>query len=472
MTTPEPAPAPESPAPRAGFGTVVGIVILLAAVLAFTALQYAMPDSFNGQWELNHPGVRDFQRHWLGHSVPALSREKFTGLFRFLLMAAWAAYAWMLAFGLSSRGWSLQPRLLIFVIVVVALLLALVFPCSLSSDPYVYVTYGRLQVIYGLNPYAHRSDELHSLGDPAQEFQRSPSTAPYGPVWVQTCTALVWLLPRQDLWYPVLGIKLIGGASLVACALLARAMVRFFSEDRADLTLLAVGLNPLFLIEGPGNGHNDLLMMALLLGGFLACLKRRYNLACLLLGLSGGIKFFTWATGPWVMVERSRGAGIWGLLGRAFLTIFFLLAPVVLCYWPYREGSKLTSTLEEHSQRGSEAAALAQDAARTDWLRDRGWPESLIRPTLLVWRQWLVVGLYFGISAWILKQPAPGRLLQGWTILAVGLFFWTMGVLFPWYLTWFWIGSLTQWRRPMVYLTCLCLPLAVVLTLKYSFVWG
>src|SRR5437879_3714956 len=107
MTTPEPAPALESPAPRAGFGTVVGIVILLAAILAFTSLQYAMPDSFNGQWELNHPGVHDFQRHWLGHSVPALSLEKFTGLFRFLLMAAWVGYALMLAFGLSSR----RPRL-------------------------------------------------------------------------------------------------------------------------------------------------------------------------------------------------------------------------------------------------------------------------------------------------------------------------------------------------------------------------
>jgi hypothetical protein len=449
----------------------VGIIVLVAAVLAFTALQYAMPDSFNGQWELNHPGVHDFQRHWLGQSISPISLEKFTLLFRILLIAAWAGYALMLTFGLTSRGLRLQPRLLIFLIVALALLLALAFSCSLSSDPYVYVTYGRLQVIYGLNPYAHRSDELHSLGDPAQEFQRSPSTAPYGPVWVQICTALVWLLPRQDLWYPVLGIKLIGGASLVACALLARAMARYFSEDRADLTLLAIGLNPLFLIEGPGNGHNDLIMMALLLGGFLLCLKRKFNLACLLLGLSGGIKFFTWGAGPWVIIERARGVGIWRAIGSGFLTILFMLAPVAICYLPFREGSNLSSALEEHSKRGSQAAAMVQDAARTDWLRDRGWPEPLIRPTLLMWRQWLVVGLYFGITAWIFKQPAPGRLLHGWTILAVGLFFWTMGVLFPWYLTWFWMGSLMQWRRPMVYLTWLCLPLAVVLTLKYSFVW-
>src|SRR5207248_2712615 len=36
---------------------------------------------------------------------------------------------------------------------------------------------------------------------------------------------------------------------------------------------LAHGINPVFVMEGPGNGHNDLLMLALLLLGVLLCLR-------------------------------------------------------------------------------------------------------------------------------------------------------------------------------------------------------
>jgi hypothetical protein len=469
MTSPAEGAAVNAPARGGKLGLVIGIVVLLAALLAFTALQYAMPDSFDGQWEVNRPGLRDFQRHWL--NPPTLSLQTFVWLFRLCLIAAWAGYGLMLAFGFRCKRLAIPRALLISLVAGMALVVALVFPCSLSSDSYVYVTYGRLQVIYGLNPYAHQSDELHELGDPARGYQRSSSVAPYGPVWVQICIFLVWLFPRSELWFPVLGIKLVGGVALVACSFFARSIARHFSEDKADLTLLAVGLNPLFLLEGPGNGHNDFAMMAFLMGGVLASLKKNYNLASFLFGLSGGIKFFTWAVGLWVLMERARGVNIRGVIGHAFLTFFFLLAPAGLCYLPLSQGSQLSKTLAAHSMRGSETA-MAQDLARSERLREWGCPEPLIRPALMLWRQWLVAGLYVAISVWIYVKPAPGRLLEAWTFLAVGLFFWTMGVLFPWYLSWFWMGPLTLWRRPTAYLVWMCFPLAVVLTLKYSLVWG
>src|SRR5207248_2362619 len=103
-----------------------------------------------------------------------------------------------------------------------------------------------------------------------------------------------------------------------------------------------------FLLEGPGSGHNDLVMLCLLLAGVALCLRGRYALGILSIGLSAGVKFITGAFVPWMYLERlPRQPGRRVLL--LALTGLLAAAPIALAYLPFWRGLATLGGLAQNS---------------------------------------------------------------------------------------------------------------------------
>ncbi len=159
------------------------------------------------------------------------------------------------------------------VLMAIAALHALVLlgPPLLSTDVFSYQIYGRMGALYGANPYLHGPQAIAL--DPLYPFIGakwiSTPTA-YGPLF----TGISYLLAPISIAASAIAYKAIAAvASLATVALIWKA-ARLRGVDPVRAAAL-FGLNPLIVVYGVGGGHNDLLMLALLVGGVLAALQYR-----------------------------------------------------------------------------------------------------------------------------------------------------------------------------------------------------
>ena len=152
----------------------------------------------------------------------------------------------------SSR---LRARWAIGAVVVLELIFFLSPPLSLT-DVFNYVNYGRMQVLYGLNPYT----TIPALGPHLDlSFQLSnwhSLLSPYGPLFTLFSFALVPLGIGASFWV-LKGTLLI--ASLGSLWLVWRC-AELLGRDPLPAVLF-VGLNPLVLVWGLGGDHNDFILV-------------------------------------------------------------------------------------------------------------------------------------------------------------------------------------------------------------------
>ena len=187
-------------------------------------------------------------------------------------------------------------------------------------------------VIHGWSPYERTLRSLGELGDPAGLMAPVGASTTHGPIWIALVCAIVGLLRSLGLWVQVVALKLVAGAAILAAAISGREVARFYDPRRAELALLAIGFNPVFLIEGPGSGHNDVLMVALMLGGIALCQKGRQRVGYLLVGLSIGIKFVSAAIVPWLIWQQVSRQPPRERLATTALALGLVLAPSVVGY--------------------------------------------------------------------------------------------------------------------------------------------
>ncbi len=129
-------------------------------------------------------------------------------------------------------------------------------PPLLSLDAFSYLSYARLGVLHGLNPYDHAPAAIpHDAAALRVEDFREATTV-YGPLFTLASYPLGLIGVPAGLW----ALKAICGAALVGIGRLARrlAVIRGGSPARA---LALVGLNPLILVHAVGGPHNDTLMV-------------------------------------------------------------------------------------------------------------------------------------------------------------------------------------------------------------------
>ena len=405
-----------------------GLALCLASLVGFAVLQYAIPADHSSRWGENYAGARHFQQGLLGRVGPPLPRPVFVVMARILLGGAWAGYAIVLAAGLA-RG---VPRYASTLSAVGAIGVATALGCppSLSEDAYSYVAYGRMKAYYAINPYAAPPTSLAAFGDETARISRCGLPSVYGPVWTQLCVAEAAALQWAGLWWQVVGLKLLGAAALTLAAAAGRAVAEHHFPGRGNLAFLAIGLNPLNVIEGPGNGHCDLLMMALVLAAEALRLRGYSSRGDLALGLAIGVKFLPAALLPWLLLERCRRRAPVEALRASAAMLLLALAPSMIAFAPLRRDAAIFSAIERRSLWGTSLTDAELQQMSRQFAVDR-LPSPAPRLAVLALLQWPVVDLYLLPTAWLLSGRDPSRRLSAWTFLAIGLITWTMTARYP-----------------------------------------
>jgi hypothetical protein len=446
-----PAP-PGLPTVTSAWPARAALALLLASLAAFLAWQYGMSRAFESRFLLNHAGVEHF-RGALGLPgwEPALG--PYRAGFRALLGLSWVTYfALLMAGGLG--GPLPGRRALSFILVGAALAAAFLWPPSFSCDIYAYVGYARMKVLHGVNPYVTSQQWLIDHHDATGPFLRWNIASPYGPLWTTLSVALVGILRGASLTAQIVAFKLLGAGALLAAAWGGARVAERLAPGRGELTLLAIGLNPLFVMEAAGNGHNDFVMMALVVWAFAAALERRTLLAVLLAGAAGAIKFLPFLLVPWLVLADWRSRALpWRSRAREGVAFVLLaLAPIALSLWPWWMGASTMRGLRQHwgSQVSGDSGVYA-------------WVQAT-----------LFLAIFGAATVWALRgedragEDRLPRVMGAWVVVTSLVFMVTTGVWLPWYLSWIWIVALLDWNRRALTFSYLAFCFAVVLTIRYS----
>ena len=429
-----------------------------------------------------------------------------------LQVASWVLYGTLLA--LVHRGARFSAAWTWRLAVPLLLVVAVGMPAALSTDPFAYVGYARLAVVHGLNPHLHTQVDLVRLGDPTKPYLHWPIASPYGPLWTLLCMGLVAIgrvFSPDGIWGLVLALKLIGGAGVLGVAALLRTLVRRGDDaGRADAAFVLAVVNPLLLCEGPGSAHNDVVMMALALGGFVAWLtpaqaraegqaegRARPALAAVLFGLAAAVKLIPLLLLPWLALAVLRGTPgasdgrrtrSWG---RALGIVCLGLLPVVLAYAPFWSGGRALGGLAERFRSGDMPEDGAKEAANAGTRRaDPGVPSSTTavsgvatpagpsrkkdvggeeKPLARVVRRgWLTALVYAGATFALWRGGATLLPLTAWAYVSSMVMLFVAGLWFPWYLSWTWPAVLARANRHHQILTLYVFLFSVLLMIAYG----
>ncbi len=246
-------------------------------------------------------------------------------------------------------------------------LLLLFQPALFSDDVFTYIFSGRLLAVYHANPL--NTAPLQFPGDPYLQWVVSGRNAPniYGPLWLCIASGLVSLGNGQ-----VMTLLLFKGVALLSHllnCLLVWAILSKIAPSRRLLGTLLYAWNPLAMLELVGSGHNEGVLISILL---LATLLYVYNKGhwsefgvLLTLGVAGSMNLIAFLIVPlllWFMVRTEPGIArvLRGFCWRALV----VLVPAIAFYLPFWRGAEtffaITSAIDMAHFVHSPAALLIQ----------------------------------------------------------------------------------------------------------------
>jgi hypothetical protein len=161
----------------------------------------------------------------------------------------------------------LRPLWVLGAIVALHVIFLLSPPLALT-DVFNYLNYGRMEVVYHLNPYT-TIPALEPHSDPAFLLSNWHGLLnPYGPLFTIFAMALVPLGVAGFFWAMKVALML---ASLGTVFLVYRCAGLLGRNPLAAAVI--VGINPIVLVWGLGGDHNDFLMLFFLVLGFWLLLR-------------------------------------------------------------------------------------------------------------------------------------------------------------------------------------------------------
>jgi hypothetical protein len=199
------------------------------------------------------------------------------------LAAAIAAFVLYLV-GLFAVRRLRTPLAVVIVIAAAIQLIPLIGPLVISRDAYAYWAYGRIAAVHEANPY--RVAPAQFAGDPATHAMAKgwrTSKSVYGPVFSAASAGLA--VTDRSPGSEQLAYRAAGAAAMVAVSVLAAA-----AAPVPAFAAAFVGWNPLLAVDFGGGGHNDVWMMAFVLGAMVLA-ARRPRFAGASWALAGGVKW-------------------------------------------------------------------------------------------------------------------------------------------------------------------------------------
>jgi hypothetical protein len=208
----------------------------------------------------------------------------------------------------------------------------------MTCDLFNYLTKAHLFTDLGANPLLEAPADSWDATLLAYPAAYAEQTSIYGPVWMMLSG--LGTLGAHDELTGLLYLKgLAAGAYLAAVWLLER-ILRQVRPGSADEALYLFAWNPLVLFMAVGEGHNDMIMMALILLSIWLLLRERWNLAFGLLALSAWVKYASLILLPLFALYAWRQLGQVPVRTRCFVlgraALAFALVTVVV-FAPFGE---------------------------------------------------------------------------------------------------------------------------------------
>jgi len=322
-------------------------------------------------------------------------------------VAAFVAYIGAVA--LLGRGRSARVGAVLVVAAAVQLL-PLAGPVLLSTDVYTYWDYGRLAAVHDVNPYSEPPSAVP--GDPAYPLMGDrwrDTTTVYGPGFTLLSQGHAAIAGDS----PALADRLYRALAAAAVLLLAALAARL--GRRAAFSAAFVGWNPLLAFHFAGGGHNDALMMALVLGALALAASGRRQLAGAAWACAIAVKWVPLLFLPLHAIAAWRG-------GRAILPLGFAAAAGVLGGLAFAfYGTAWLGAFGPLADNLSDQARYSIP----NRLSQLGLPKDLAAG--------LLAGLFVLAYLWLLVEAWRGRARLG---LCAGLVLLATTWLVPWYAVW------------------------------------
>lgn len=201
----------------------------------------------------------------LAQPIPVVTWWGGTGaIFVGILFAAIAAAS--IPYALSLRA---KPPAIRDVVIssAIALVAALFWLPLFSSDVYAYAAYGEMARL-GINPYVHvaLSQQDPVFRAASWQWTGTPPICVYGTFFVSIATLVMFVTQHLNVASQLDAFRLLSCAALLGCVYLLSRCGSQADDWRARRAALFLGLNPVALWAA-AEGHNDTLMVALVLAG-------------------------------------------------------------------------------------------------------------------------------------------------------------------------------------------------------------
>jgi hypothetical protein len=322
------------------------------------------------------------------------------------ICGAFACYLLAVVF-LGRGAVRLAPVLIVAVLIQVT---PLAGPVLLSTDVYTYWARGRVGAVNGSDPYTTAPSAFP--GDPAlprmgRDWRDRPTG--YGPAFTllsEGHAAAVGSSPAAAAW----AYRAIAAASMLAIVGLSAVLAR-----RRVLAVAFVGWNPLLAVHFAGGGHNDAVMIALVLGALALARGRHPALAGAAWASAIALKWVPAMFLPLRALEARREGRRVSHLG------FAAAAAVVAGVATWRYGDDWLRSFGNFS--GQLGRTTSVSPAR--WLTGLGLSEDAAIA--------LLIALFAAAYLWLLYEAWRGRARLA---LCACLLLLTTAWLVPWYAVW------------------------------------
>jgi hypothetical protein len=279
------------------------------------------------------------------------------------------------------------------------LLFAWMYPVN-AIDLFIYAVRSRLWTEYGQNPNAAYPETYWESDDYMHFAMRewADDTSPYGPLW-NLLAAPATLIGGDSISLALTCFKILAGvAVLLAAWLIVRTLGVLRPADAATGALIFLW-NPLVLWEGVGNGHNDVVLVALLLASFYAWARRWDGLVVPLLVAAALLKFVTLLILPLVLVALWQRAGSWATRWRiGWQSAAGTLVILLIGFAPFYDVPAVTDSARRQSELISTSPAGMAIGLLRDHVAQPGLTDTVKTVSLgivLIGLGWLLMDVWF-----------------------------------------------------------------------------
>ncbi|MEK7580950.1 MAG: hypothetical protein AAB512_01585 [Patescibacteria group bacterium] len=203
---------------------------------------------------------------------------------------------------LAAKG-SLSIKYVFKIVIVLSVLSALAYP-FLSSDVFNYLFDAKIVLKYHLNPYTHRAMDFPN--DDWVRFMRwIHRYSPYGPMWL-----ILSIFPAffsfGKFTLNLLLFKILMAAFHILNTYLIYSILRKINPSKVIFGVSLYGLNPLFIIEGIINAHNDVVIASFMLLSIYLVINKNHIASFVSLIIGFLMKYFPILNLPWLILFAIR----------------------------------------------------------------------------------------------------------------------------------------------------------------------